>query len=169
MAIQAQPSEAPTASPAPREQSISTFLHGEVMNDLDDGRPTLLSATESNLGDLRETSPARLLGMVADARKQLDEIERLANVYEAEDTIRAILAEHGLTLEEVAPEQMTELFGPLASRVCCWAGKENGHTIVWMRAGQDPIHRVNDLVALVNDPDSIVREGAGAPSTGGTR
>src|ERR1044072_4686373 len=66
---------APPASTLP-EQSLSAFFHVETMNDLDDGRSPLLTATETNLGDLRETSPARALGMLADARAQLDQIGR---------------------------------------------------------------------------------------------
>jgi len=151
--------EAPTASPAPSEQSLSTFLHVEIMNDLDDGRPTLCTAAETNLGDFRETSPARLLGMVADARKKLDGIERLAKVFEAEDTTRAILAEHGLTLVEVDDASIAEHFGALAPSLSCWAGREGGQLTVWVPAGQDPIQRVNALVELVNALDSVVREG----------
>jgi len=150
--------EAPTASPAPREQSLSTFLHVETMNDLDDGRPTLVAGTESNLGDLCETSPARARGLVADARARLDQAERLINEYEAATTLAAILAEHDLTLVEVDLRTVAEFAGDLAPRLACWAGKENGRVIVWVPAGQDPVKRTNAVADLVNDPASVVHE-----------
>ena len=149
---------APPASTLP-EQSLSAFFHVETMNDLDDGRSTLLTATETNLGDLRETSPARALGMLADARAQLDQAEQLIKEHEARDPLAAILAEHGLTLIEVDMRTVAEFADDLAPHLRCWAGKDNGRLIVWVPKGQDPIERVNAVVALVNDPASVVREG----------
>ncbi|MEU9285996.1 hypothetical protein AB0D57_15030 [Streptomyces sp. NPDC048275] len=140
--------EAPTASPAPREQSISVTLTAEVMVDLDDGRPTLVAATESNLGDLRETSPARLRAMVADARAQLDAIERLARECEARDTLRAIIAEHSLNLYE---DDLSDLPDVARTFACFAMRHKDGRTIVVVPAGQDPIERVNAVAELVND------------------
>lgn len=152
-------SETATAPSTPVEQSISLVLEAEVMADADTGRLSLVASTDHHMTDLAEVSPARLRGMVADARKQLDAIERLAKVFEAEDTIRAILAEHDLAMVEVDMAEAAEYFGPLTPRLRCWAGKENGRLVVRVPKGQDPIQRVNALAALVNDAGSVVREG----------
>jgi hypothetical protein len=146
MAIQAQP-EAPTASPAPREQSLSNFLHVEIMNDLDNGRPTLVTATETNLGDLRETSPARALGMVADARAQLDRIERLIKVHEARDTLAAILAERHARLEEWDTDNAGDL---LRDRFGASAYFEKRQMVVVVPLGQDPVERTYFVAMAVN-------------------
>lgn len=138
-----------TAPSTPAEQSISTFLHVEVMHDLDDGRPTLVTATESNLGDLRETSPARALGIVADARAQLDRIERLIKEYEAVDTFRAIVAEHHLHVEEWDITNLDEKFR--GKFVAFAAVTDDGLKVVVVPKGQDPIQRVNAVTDLVNN------------------
>lgn len=143
--------EAPTQSPAIDEQSLSTFRHVEVMHDLDDGRPTLLIATESNLGDLRETSPARALSMIAEAEAELNEQRRLINEFEARTTLAAILAEHDLTLIEVDTVKAAEHFGDLAPRLACWSARENGRTVVWVPKGQSPVTRTNAVATLAND------------------
>ncbi|MET9411306.1 hypothetical protein ABZX90_37015 [Streptomyces sp. NPDC002935] len=136
----------PTAS-TPAEQSISVTLSAEVLVDLDDGRPTLVAATESNLGDIRETSPARLRDMVNAAHAQLDQIERLADEYEAAATLRAIVAEHHLTIEEW---DTTTLDPFLRDRLMCWRMTgEDGSTLIIVPAGQDPIERVNFVAHLL--------------------
>ncbi|MBB5129787.1 hypothetical protein FHS32_006581 [Streptomyces albaduncus] len=67
----------------PAEQTVSLILEAEVTTDLDTGRLTLVASTDHHMSDLDEVSPARLRGLVADARKRLDEFERLANEHEA--------------------------------------------------------------------------------------
>lgn len=140
--------EAPTTPPAINEQSNSAFLHVETMNDLGGGRPTLVTATQSNLGDLRETSPARALGMIAAARAQLDQAERLIKEYEARDTLAAILAEHNLQIEEwdtstldpALRDQLMAVHDPTLG---------NGRTIV-VPAGQDPNERLTAVFRVVS-------------------
>jgi CO dehydrogenase/acetyl-CoA synthase gamma subunit (corrinoid Fe-S protein) len=142
-----QPKAATAPSPL-AEQSISVTLTAEIMRDLDDGRPTLIAATESNLGDLRETSPARLRSMVAAARTKLDQIEQLANEHEARDTLRAIVAEHSLNLYEDDLSDLPEV----ARTFACFAMRhKDGRTIVVVPQGQDPIERVKAVAELVND------------------
>ncbi|MET7914425.1 hypothetical protein ABZU45_00540 [Streptomyces avermitilis] len=131
----------------PAEQSISVTLSAEIMVDLDDGRPTLVAAAETNLGDLREVSPAHLRGMVTAARSQLDRIERLAREHEARDTLRAIVAEHDLQLFE---DDMSDLPHPNALTCICLY-RTSGPKIVVLPAGQDPIERLDVIVELVND------------------
>jgi CO dehydrogenase/acetyl-CoA synthase gamma subunit (corrinoid Fe-S protein) len=60
------------------EQTITASLTAEIMNDLENGQPTLLASTEANLGDLAEVSPTTLMCKVREARAQLDQIEQLA-------------------------------------------------------------------------------------------
>lgn len=142
------------ATPLPTEQSISVTLTAEVMHDLDDGRPTLIAATESNLGDLRETSPARLRGMVAQARAQLDRIERLANEHEARDTLRAIAAEHDLLLFE---DDMSDLPQPTALTCICMY-RTNGPKVVVVPADQNPIVRLAVIAELVDDLQALAAQ-----------
>jgi hypothetical protein len=66
----------------PAERAVSLILEAEVMADLD-GRLTLIASTDHHMSDLDEVSPARLRGMIAAARKRLDEFERLASEHEA--------------------------------------------------------------------------------------
>src|SRR5690348_1406952 len=88
------------STPIPAERAVSLVLEAEVMADADTGRLTLVASTDHQMTDLDDVSPVRLRKMVADARAKLDEFERLANEYEAIDTLRAILAEHGVEMEE---------------------------------------------------------------------
>lgn len=85
MAIQAQP-EAPTASPAPREQRTSTFLHVETMNDLDTGQPMLIGSTEPALGDLQVVTAAQVRKMTGKVRASASRAEALAAAFEASTT-----------------------------------------------------------------------------------
>ncbi|MFE5079929.1 hypothetical protein [Streptomyces mirabilis] len=137
------------ATPALPEQSISTFLSAEVMVDADNGQPALVASTEVNLGDLREISPTRLLGLVADTRAKLDQIERLAREYEARDTLRAIVAEHELVLEELDTDTLFPEH--LRGKLKAWYGEIDGARIVAVPVGQDPVERANVVAALVND------------------
>ncbi|MFJ8027421.1 hypothetical protein [Streptomyces sp. NPDC096311] len=135
--------------PAPRSQCVRLVLEAEIFQDLEGGPDELVVTTDELACE--PVAPARLRRMVADARATLDAIERLARRYEAEDTLRAILAEHDLTLVEVAMDEVAE-FGPdLAARLQCWSGKENGRQIVWVPQGQDPVERVDAIAKLVND------------------
>jgi hypothetical protein len=67
---------------APAERVVSLVLEAEVMTDLDTGRLTLVASTDHHMSDLDEVSPARLRSLIANARKRLDEFERLASEHE---------------------------------------------------------------------------------------
>jgi hypothetical protein len=67
----------------PVDRAVSLILEAEITTDLDTGRLALIASTDHHMSDLDEVSPARLRGMVAAARKRLDEVERLANEHEA--------------------------------------------------------------------------------------
>lgn len=143
----------PTASasmamPAPTAQRVRFVLEAEIFQD-PDGEPDSLIVTTDDLA-CEPVSPARLLGMVTSARAQLDQIERLAHEYEARDTLRAIVSEHNLQLEEVDTEI---LFPPhLRDKLSAWYGEvENGKKIVAVPLGQDPTERVNAVAALIHE------------------
>lgn len=70
-------------STTPAERAVSLVLEAEVTTDLDTGRPALIASTDHHMSDLDEVSPARLRALIADARKRLDEFERLASEHEA--------------------------------------------------------------------------------------
>ena len=72
---------ATTASPTLPEQAISASLTAEIMHDLDNGQPTLVTHSGGNLGDITESTPAQTLAAVAVQRARLDAIERLAIEY----------------------------------------------------------------------------------------
>ncbi|MGW3651862.1 DUF6907 domain-containing protein [Streptomyces sp. NPDC000878] len=82
MAIQAQP-EAPTASPAPREQSLSTFWLVEVMNDLETGQPMLLASSDPTLGDLQVVTAGQVIAQATEQHKKIADSVALALAYEA--------------------------------------------------------------------------------------
>ncbi|MEV8546267.1 hypothetical protein [Streptomyces sp. NPDC051572] len=140
--------EAPTASPAPRELSLSTFFTVEVMIDPDTGKPTLCTAADPTLGDFRETSPARALGMVEEIEARLVQAKRLIREHEARDTLAAILAEHHARMEEWD----TDLADPLLrDRFLAGAYVEDGQLVVVVPLGQDPIERVDAVAKAVNN------------------
>lgn len=152
MAILAQPSEAPTASPAPREQSSSTFLHVEIMNDLDDGHPTLVAATEGNLGDLQEVTPSQLLAKVAKLRADADRIEALANEYAATVAIPAFIEHYSIELEELDIARLFEDAPDLAAAFRAFSAvKNDGSIIVAVPKGQAPVERLAAIRDLVLD------------------
>jgi hypothetical protein len=131
------------------EQSISAFCHVEIMHDLDDGRATLCIATESNLGDFREASPARALGVIEDIEALIAKAKRLIREYEARDTLAAILAEHDLQIEEWDTATLDpKLRGQLMAVHDPTLG--NGRTIV-VPTGQDPIERLNAVARAVSN------------------
>lgn len=152
--------EAPTASPAPTEQSISTFFHVETMVDLDDGQLQLLTATESNLGDLRISSPARALGMVEEIEARLGQVKRLIKEHEARDTLQAILAEHDVQMEEWDTESLDP---KLRDKFVAFAMlTKDGRRLIVVPQGQGPVERVNAVAALVNDLQA--QEATGEPA-----
>ncbi|AVH57862.1 MULTISPECIES: DUF6907 domain-containing protein [Streptomyces] len=83
MATIARPSAASTATPAPAEQSISTFFHVEAMNDLDNGQPTLIASSEANHGDLQVVTADQVIAKAAEQHRLISKAVRLALDHEA--------------------------------------------------------------------------------------
>ena len=99
---------------------------------------------------LADVSPARLRQMVGEARARLDEFERLANEYEARDTLNAILAEHDLTLIEAPLDKLANINDDLADRLGCWVMEApDGRGYVVAPSGQDPVERLEMVSAFV--------------------
>ncbi|PWJ02420.1 hypothetical protein DKG34_38765 [Streptomyces sp. NWU49] len=130
----------------PSTQAIRTVLEAEIFQDPEGGPDSLIVTTDELACE--PVVPARLLRMVTEARAQLDAIERLAQVYEAQDTLRAIVTEHQLHLEEwdvanLAPEYHDKF-------IAFAALTDDGRRIIVVPMGQDPIERVNAVAHLVN-------------------
>lgn len=140
-----------TTNITPGERAVSLVLEAEVMADLDTGRLTLIASTGHHQEDLREVVPARLRHMVAEARKRLDEFERLANEYEAVDTLRAIVAEHHLHVEEW---DTATLDPKLRERLMAvYDPTEGDGRVIVVPAGQNPIERLQAVARIVADMD----------------
>jgi len=106
-------------------RTISLTLEAEVMLDADTGIPSLVAA----------------------ARTQLAEFERLADEQEARDTLAALLVEYGIELEEwdtasLDPKlrEAFDAFGMLP---------EGGPRLVVVPVGQDPIDRLAAVRKLI--------------------
>lgn len=134
------------STPAAQDQRGRLVLEAEIFQDPDGGPDSLIVTTDELACE--PVSPARLLGMVADARAQLDAVERLAKVYEAEDTIRAILAEHNAQLEEWNTESLEP---KMRDKFVALVMVQHGRPLIVVPKGQDPIERVSAIAGLVND------------------
>lgn len=146
MQTKVQP-EAPTTSPALTDQRVRLVIEAEIFQDLDGGPDSLIVTTDELA--CQPISPARLLGMVADARAQLDEIERLAKEYEARDTLAAILAEHDVQMEEW---DTGSLDPKLRDRFVAFAMlHKDGSRLVVVPEGQNPIERLAAVAELIVD------------------
>lgn len=133
----------------PAERAVSLVLEAEVIADADTGRLTLIASTDHHMSDLDDVSPARLRRLIAEARAKLDEFERLANEYEAIDTLRAILAEHGVEMEEW---DTASLDPKLRRSFAAFAMlHKDGSRLVVVPKGQDPIERLAAVAELVRD------------------
>ncbi|MFF3911565.1 hypothetical protein ACFYZJ_37815 [Streptomyces sp. NPDC001848] len=154
-AIPLQPTAADKSEPAaPVERSLSLVLEAEVMMDDDNGMLSLVASTDHHLSDFGEVAPARLRRMVAEARAKLDEFERLANEYEAIDTLRAIVAEHHLHVEEWDLANQDPQF---RSKFVAFAAlTEDGQRVVVVPKGQDPVKRLAAVAELVREMDGEV-------------
>lgn len=145
-----QPATSTKPSPLP-EQCIVASLTAEVMADLDDGQLTLLSSTFVGLADLQVISPDALLDKVALQRRQLDQIEALAQEYAAKVSIPALLDEHGIELEELDPASLFETNPKLAAGFHAFiAVHTDGHTLVVVPTGQKPTVRLAAIRSLVS-------------------
>lgn len=133
---------------APAVRSLSLTLEAEVMTDADTGIPSLVAATDPQLADFADVTPARLRQMVAAARTRLADFERLADEQEARDTLTALLAEHGVEMEEWD----TASLDPKLRRefVAFAMVREDGLRLVVVPAGQDPIARLDAVRNLID-------------------
>lgn len=127
---------------------VSLTLDAEVMADADTGELALVASTDPQFSDLDEVTSARLRTMVAAARARLAEFESLADEQEARETLRSLLAEHQLSIEEW---DTATLDSRLRDRIKAVYDPTmgDGHVII-VPAGQDPIVRlaaVRDLIA----------------------
>jgi hypothetical protein len=131
----------------PVERAVSLTLEAEGMADSDDGRLSLVASTDPQLNDLGDVSPARLRKMVAAARERLTEFERLADEHEARVTLRALLAEHGMRIEEWDTSTLDAQLRDSLRAV--HDPTEGDGRVIIVPAGQDPIIRlaaVRDLL-----------------------
>jgi hypothetical protein len=141
-----------TASSSLAEQAITASLTAEIMNDLDDGRPTLVAYTEGNAGDIQEVTPAQLLAKVAELRAHADRIEALANEYAAEVVIPAFVEQYGIELEELDTAKLFEDAPNLAAAFRAFSAmKDDGGIIVAVPQGQAPVERLAAIRDLVLD------------------
>lgn len=135
-----------TAPSTPTDQRVRLVLEAEIFQD-PDGGPDSLIVTNDKLA-CEPIVPARFRGLIADARAELDRMERLVLEHEARDTLRAILAEHDLELEELdastLPEKIRNGFGAFHCK------PKNGRGVIVVPQGQDPIERVNFVADLAN-------------------
>ncbi|MGW2048603.1 hypothetical protein ACWCPF_25980 [Streptomyces sp. NPDC001858] len=134
----------------PAERGVSLSLEAEVMADVDTGQLALVASANPRLSDFAETSPARLRQMVTAARARLAEFERLADEQEARDTLAALLAEHGMRLQEW---DLSSLDSQMRDHIKAVHDPTvgGGHVVI-VPTGQDPIARlaaVRDLIADV--------------------
>ncbi|MFC9287239.1 hypothetical protein [Streptomyces sp. NPDC057052] len=129
-------------------RAVSLTLEAEVMTDADTGIPSLVAATDPQLSDFDGVSPARLRQMVAAARTRLADFERLADEQDARDTLAALLAEHGVEMEEWD----TASLDPKLRRdfVAFAMVREDGLRLVVVPAGQDPIARLDAVRHLID-------------------
>ncbi|MEV5940326.1 hypothetical protein [Streptomyces sp. NPDC051994] len=144
-AMPAQPHPEQAAA-RPDDRHCQLVLEAEIFQDPDGGDDSLIVTTDDLACE--PVSPARLRLMVAEARTKLDEIERLAAVYEAEDTIRAIVAEHDIDLQEwdgaELPPRLRKQF------VAFGVLDKHDQLIIMVPTGQDPIQRAAILAHLGN-------------------
>ncbi|MFH8804083.1 hypothetical protein ACH4F6_31595 [Streptomyces sp. NPDC017936] len=133
----------------PAARALSLTLEAEVMADIDTGSLSLVASTDPQLADLGDVTPARLREMVATARTQLAEFERLADEQDARDTLATLLAERDVQMEEWD----TETLDPKLRRefVAFAMVREDGLRLVVVPTGQDPIARLAAVRDLIED------------------
>jgi hypothetical protein len=138
----------PPASSLP-EQCLGTFVHVEIMNDLDDGRSTLMVSAETNLGDLAEVGPSDAMRKVREARAQLDEAERLINEYAETVTLPAFIEQFGIELVETDIEGLAGIDAEVAAGFRALCARKDGAFVVVVPKGQAPVERVAAVRDLV--------------------
>lgn len=133
----------------PAQRALSLSLDAEVMTDLDTGELSLVASTDPQLSDLAEVSASRLRELITAVRSGLVDFERLADEQEARDTLRSLLAEHGLRIEEW---DTATLDARLRDRIqAVYDPTEGDGRTVIVPAGQDPIVRLTAVRDLITD------------------
>jgi hypothetical protein len=131
----------------PAVRAVSLTLDAEVMVDSDTGALSLVASTDPQLSDLAEVSAARLRELIAAARNGLADFERLADEHEARESLQALLAEHGLRVEEW---DTATLDWRLRDRIrAVYDPTEGDGRTVIAPAGQDPIERLTAVRKLI--------------------
>jgi hypothetical protein len=131
----------------PAERAVSLSLEAEVMADCETGALSLVASADPQLTDFAEVSPARLREMVAAARRQLAEFERLADEQDARNTLAALLAEHRMRIEEW---DVSTLDSRLRDRIdAVHDPLEQDGRIIIVPAGQDPVVRLAAVRRLI--------------------
>jgi hypothetical protein len=136
-------------------RAVSLVLDAEVMADADTGELALIASSDPQLSDLAEVTSTHLRRMIASARARLAEIERLADEQEARESLRSLLAENRLHVEEW---DTAALDPKLRDRIKAVHDptEGDGRTIV-VPAGQDPHERlaaVRDLITHMGEAQS---------------
>ena len=146
--IPSQPTAADRSQPsAPAERAVSLVLEAEVMQDLDTGELTLIASTDHHMSDLDEVSSSRLREMVADARARLAAFERLADEHEARETLRALVAEHHLRIEEWDTSTLDPKMRDHIAAV--YDPTEGDGLVIVVPAGQNPFERLSAVREVV--------------------
>ena len=131
------------------ETSITNILTVEIMNDLDDGQPTLLASEQGNQGDLQVVTVDQVLAKVAEQRDRLDRIEALASEY-ASYIVAQLLEHYGIELIEVSTAKLAEEDPDLAARLGAWrAVRADGTIVIVAPSGQDPVTRLRAVRGLL--------------------
>ncbi|MBD9721942.1 hypothetical protein PV755_09380 [Streptomyces caniscabiei] len=128
-------------------RAVSLTLDAEVMVDSDTGALSLVASTDPQLSGLAEVTSTRLREMIAAARSDLVEFERLADEQEARESLSALLAESRMRIEEW---DTATLDPRLRDRIQAVYDPTEGDRVVIVPAGQDPIGRlaaVRELIA----------------------
>ncbi|MDX3839591.1 hypothetical protein [Streptomyces europaeiscabiei] len=131
----------------PAERALSLSLDAEVMADADTGELTLVASTDPQLSDFAEVTSSRLRELITAANARLAEFERLADEQEARETLRSLLAGHGLRVEEW---DTATLDPQLRDRIrAVYDPTEGDGRTVIVPAGQDPIVRLTAVRELI--------------------
>ncbi|PKT67557.1 hypothetical protein CW362_39790 [Streptomyces populi] len=135
---------AESTRPTP-ERCIRLVLEVEIFQD-PDGDPDSLVVTTDELA-CEPTVPARVHSYINDARAKLDQMERLVNEHEAQDTLRAIVEEHQLLVEEW---DIANLDAKWRDKFVAFAALlDDGRRVVVVPLGQDPVRRLGAVVELL--------------------
>lgn len=133
----------------PAERALSLSLDAEVMTDLDTGELSLVASTDPQLSDLAEVSASRLRELITAAHANLVEFERLADEQEARESLRSLLAEHQLRVEEWDTATLDARLRDHI-RAVYDPTEGDGRTVI-VPAGQDPIVRLDAVRELIAD------------------